>query len=159
MKNTAAMISAAVLAFGVPCGGAAAGDSYMVVAHAKAIDGGSFADRSGNRYRLHAVETPELGQQCQGANGDDYACGEEARKALEDLIGGIMTCNPVEAGMQELRIVRCYDFAGRDIGARLIATGWALPDRSTGVAMDYVWGEMEAEARSLGLWQGRFVLR
>ena len=46
-------------------------------------------------------------------------------------------------------------YAGRDIGQLLISAGWALPDRSVG--LDYVWEEMEAEARSLGLWQGRFV--
>ena len=44
---------------------------------------------------------------------------------------------------------------GYDINAEMIAAGWAVPDRAVG--QDYVFDEIEAEARARGLWGGRFV--
>ena len=105
------------------------------------------------RHRWGATGTP---MRSLGADGAEYSCGEQARTALAGMVDGILTCDLVGSDAADGGPVRCHDFAGRDIGSRLISAGWALPDRSIG--LDYVWDEMEAEARSRGMWQGRFVL-
>lgn len=155
MKRTAKTLMGAVTAV-LLAGGAEAGSDHVLIAHPEAVDGKTIVDDIGRRYRLHAIDAPELEQRCLGAEGEEYSCGEQARKALSDMIDGILTCDLVEAGAAEWKVVRCYDFAGRDIGQRLIASGWAIPDRSVG--LDYMWDEMEAEARARGLWQGRFIV-
>lgn len=158
MRKIAYVLPGAVLAAVLLVGGeAGAGNSdYVLLSHAEAVDGRSFTDGAGERYRLHAVDAPEIGQRCIGADGETYWCGQQSRDALARLIDGILTCDLVDSADEEWRHVRCYDFAGRDIGAKLVADGWAVPDRSAG-GLDYVMDEMEAEARRLGLWQGRFV--
>lgn len=137
-------------------GPAAAGGEYVLLSHPEAVDGMTIVDDNGSHYRLHAIDAPEIEQQCLSAEGEEYSCGEEARAALADMVDGILTCDFVPVEAAELKVVRCFDFAGRDIGARLISKGWALPDRSVG--LDYMWDEMEAEARARGLWQGRFIV-
>ncbi|MAZ18637.1 thermonuclease family protein [Oricola sp.] len=154
MKNTARVFTGAVMAV-LLAGAAQAGGDYVLLAHPEAVDGNTLIDDNGRLYRLHAIDAPDIGQQCLAADGAEYSCGEQARAALADMIDGILTCDLVKPDAPEHKEVRCHDFAGRDIGQLLISAGWALPDRSVG--LDYVWEEMEAEARSLGLWQGRFV--
>ena len=154
MKNTARVFTGAVMAL-LMAGAAQAGGDYILLANPDAVDGNTLIDGSGRLYRLHAIDAPDIGQQCLSADGAEYPCGEQARAALADMIDGILTCDLVKPDAPEQKQVRCRDFAGRDIGQLLISEGWALPDRSVG--LDYVWEEMEAEARSLGLWQGRFV--
>jgi endonuclease YncB( thermonuclease family) len=157
MRQLAKILPGVTVAFALCAGAAeAGGKDYVLLAHPEAIDGRSFTDDSGKRYRLHAVDAPEIGQQCIGADGEKYMCGEQSRHALAEMIDGILTCDLVGSQNTEWRSVRCYDFSGRDIGSRLISDGWAVPDRSVGT-FDYVMDEMEAEARQLGLWQGRFV--
>lgn len=155
MKGIVTSLVAAAVAAMLPDIAAAGSKDYMLLAHPKAVDGRTFTDDYGNVYRLHAIDAPDIEQSCLAADGREYACGKEARDALDRMIDGILTCDPVNAGATDTRPVRCQDFAGRDIAARLIAAGWALTDRSVG--LDYVWDEMEAEARARGLWQGRFV--
>jgi len=154
MKNTARVLTGAVMAV-LMASVAQAGGDYVLLSHPEAVDGNTLVDDNGRLYRLHAIDAPDIGQQCLAADGAEYSCGEHAREALADMIDGILTCDLVRPDEPENELVRCHDFAGRDIGQLLISAGWALPDRSVG--LDYVWDEMEAEARSLGLWQGRFV--
>lgn len=157
MRQVAKILPGVTLAVALCAGAADAGSKdYVLLSHPEAIDGRSFTDDTGRQYRLYAVDAPEIGQQCIGADGEKYMCGEQARDALARMIDGILTCDFVDAGGSEWREVRCYDFSGRDIGSRLISDGWAVPDRSGGT-LDYVMDEMEAEARQLGLWQGKFV--
>ncbi|QKV19311.1 thermonuclease family protein [Oricola thermophila] len=156
-RRTALAITGAVLAATVLAGGAVAGDrDYVLLSHPEAIDGRSFIDGSGAKYRLHAVIAPRVDQECKGVGGEPYACGEQSRDALARMIDGILTCDLVGRDDGEWQSVRCFDFAGRDIASRLIALGWALPDRSVGT-LDYVMDELEAEAGRLGLWQNGFV--
>lgn len=135
----------------------AAHSGEFMVSRPEAIDGRTFESDGGKRYRLHAVDAPELGQECLDPAGTPYACGESSRRALGVLIDGLLTCRTVAASdTANPPTVRCTDFAGRDIGAVLVSKGWAVPDRQGN--LDYVFEEMEAEARAHGLWNGRFVL-
>lgn len=155
MRPSAKALPGAVVAAALLATGAQAGSDYVLLAHPEAVDGRSFTDDSGKLYRLHSVDAPAIGQRCIDFDGEQYGCGKQSRDALAKMIDGILTCDPVDSGPAEWQTVRCFDFAGRDIGSLLISAGWAVPDRSIG--LDYVMDEMEAEARRLGLWQGRFI--
>ena len=155
MKHTLMTLAGVAIALSLT-GVARAGGDYVVLSHPEVIDGRTIVAEDGRRFQLHAIDAPDLEQQCLGADGAEYSCGEQARTALAGMVDGILTCDLVGSDAADGGPVRCHDFAGRDIGSRLISAGWALPDRSIG--LDYVWDEMEAEARSRGMWQGRFVL-
>lgn len=132
---------------------AKAADHQMYLAHPFAVDGQTLTDSSGNTYRLFAVKTPAPGRHCLDANGADYDCGEKARTILQVFSASVLTCTPIDQG-DDQKTIRCTDFMGRDLGARMVKTGWAVPDRA--VSDRYIFEEMEAEARRSGLWQGRF---
>ena len=149
------LFAASVLAVALMPAIATAQSSAFMVSRPEAVDGRTFQSEQGQHYRLHAVDVPDLGQQCLGPDGERYACGEASRNALGSLFNGLLTCQQVGSEPQGMPTVRCTDFAGRDIGAVLVAKGWAITDR--GRSLDYVFEEMEAEARDHGLWQGRFV--
>lgn len=130
-----------------------AAEQKVFLAHPTAVDGHTLRDDSGNVYRLFAVKAPSPGRHCVDVNGADYDCGEKARLTLEAYSSSVLSCLPVSADGDQ-RALRCTDFMGRDVGARMVKAGWALPDRT--VSHQYIFEEMEAEAHRSGLWQGRF---
>ncbi|WP_421852357.1 thermonuclease family protein [Oricola sp.] len=154
MTKSGILLSAAIGAV-LAAQPATAEPSYVVLAHPAAVDGRTIEDDHGRRYRLYAVDAPELAQDCLDPEGERYACGEASREALAAMTEGILSCDIVGIAPEAIKTVRCQDMLGYDIGSELISAGWALPDRASG--QDYIFDEMEAEARARGLWQGRFV--
>lgn len=148
-------IKSLVLHLAVLAGGtcANAGENTMYLSHPDAVDGQTLSDSSGNTYRLFAVKTPAPGRHCLDGNGADFDCGEKARTVLQIYASSMLTCTPIATNGDQ-KVIRCKDFLGRDVGARMVKTGWAVPDRA--VSDQYIFEEMEAEARRSGLWQGRF---
>jgi len=120
---------------------------------ATAVDGDTLAAGE-TRLRLHAIDAPEIGQTCS-RSGRTYPCGEEARRAMARILGaGAVACTGDGHDRYGRRIVRCTNAAGLDIGAALVAEGWAIAFRRFGE--DYVAQEEEARRRRLGLWAGQF---
>lgn len=103
----------------------------------------------GQRMRLKGIDAPEYNQTCQ-AQGRDYPCGREARKALADLTRGrAVSCDGWEFDKYDRLLVRCR--AGDvDVNDRMVRSGWAI---SYG---DYRGAEQEAKASQRGIWRGRF---
>ncbi len=59
---------------------------------ARVVDGDSL-EIGGQRVRLFGIDAPEGRQHCRNAQGQDFACGREAARALDTLIGGrSVTC-------------------------------------------------------------------
>jgi endonuclease YncB( thermonuclease family) len=129
----------------------AAADDFSI--RAAVVDGDTLA-AGGERLRLIGIDAPEMGQLCE-SSGAGYHCGEQARAALGRIIGsGALTCRANGVDRYDRRVVRCVNADGQDIGAAMVAAGWAMAYRQ--YATDYVAQEAEARAHGRGIWAGRF---
>ncbi|TXI09049.1 MAG: thermonuclease family protein [Rhizobium sp.] len=112
------------------------------------IDGDTLST-NGQRLRLQGIDAPEYRQRCS-RNGKDWACGEEARRALVTMIKtGTPECRGRERDRYGRLLVTCV--AGElDINARMVRNGMAV---SYG---GYVGEERAARQAKAGLWAGDF---
>ena len=128
---------------------AGAKDTTLYLSHPDAVDGATLQDGKGTMFRVFAISPPQDERICIEATMQ-VACTEKARDVLELYASSFLTC--MRMGLYEdMEAVRCRDFQGRDIGARMVRTGWALPDRSIGD--QYIFEEIEAEALGQGIWR------
>ena len=107
---------------------------------------------NGQPVRLYGIDAPELGQQCRSARGVPFDCGEAARAVLERMIGS----NPVRCSIFSVssagdQIGLCQ-VDGADLGTRMIADGWAFPQRR--LSNRYEAMEARAQSARVGLWAG-----
>lgn len=112
------------------------------------VDGDTLA-QGGERFRLRGIDAPEFRQQCRRDDAD-WACGQEARKALDRLVKtGSPECRGSERDRYGRLLVVCK--AGDvDINAAMVRSGMAL---SYG---DYEDEEAAARRSKAGLWAGDF---
>ena len=107
------------------------------------------------RIRLEAIDAPESGQQCEGADKKRYACGQTARAALVQLIGQrAITCKADERDRYGRALGFCF-VEGTDINAWLVERGHAIAYRR--YSRKYVAQENAARKAKRGLWAGRFI--
>jgi endonuclease YncB( thermonuclease family) len=99
------------------------------------IDGDTI-EISGERIRLHGIDTPEANQTCLNDFGKRWQCGQEATLALKALIRDhSITCKGAERDKYRRLIAVC--FAGlNDLNAEMVRQGWALAYRK--YSTDYV---------------------
>lgn len=104
--------------------------------------------------RLQGIDAPEYRQLCQDAEGRDYACGKEARRALQSLVRNVvLDCTSMEADQygRALSTCRTHD-THQDVARELVLQGWALAYRS----QKYAVAEAAARRDRRGLWAGQF---
>jgi endonuclease YncB( thermonuclease family) len=124
-----------------------------ITGRASVIDGDTLRV-DGQRIRLSGVDAPELDQVCQGS-GKNWCCGRQASLALHDKIEvRPVSCEPRDIDRYH-RVVAVCSVGGEDLGAWLVAHGWALAYRR--YSTDYVQEENGAAASKLGMWRGDFV--
>ncbi|MEO1700967.1 MAG: hypothetical protein AAFR71_02860 [Pseudomonadota bacterium] len=128
---------------------AGANDNKIYLSHPDAVDGATLRDGKGTKFRVFAIVPPSGSRICTEATAQ-FACSERAREILELYASSFLTCTNMGA-YADIQAVRCRDFQGRDIGARMVRTGWALPDRDIGD--QYIFEEIEAEALGQGIWR------
>ncbi len=117
-----------------------------------AIDGDSLRQRKQD-YRLHGIDAVELHQSCV-SNGRDYPCGQEAKRALGQLVRGkSLACLTLDDDRYGRNVVQCNS-GDLDINAEMIRLGWAIA--YTKHSQAYVDDEAQARRDSRGLWQGDF---
>lgn len=96
-------------------------------------------------YRLWGIDAPESKQAC----ADDWPAGQEATKALSDLIQGRAVACEARTQDRYGRTVGLCRADGQDIGAAMVRAGmaWAFVRYS----FDYVAQEAEAKAANSGV--------
>lgn len=105
----------------------------------------------GQRVRLIGLDAPELDQTCVDAAGREWSCGSKAKGFLADLIKNIdLSCQRTGRDFYRRVLARCTA-DGQDIGAMIVAAGWAQGD------FGYSSQEGEARAGQRGIWSGNFV--
>ena len=114
----------------------------------RVIDADTF-DVGGTRVRLHGVDAPEIGQPCV-INGQRRDCGQWAADAVAARFAGRQaTCEHRDIDRYG-RIVAVCRVDGQDIGAALVAEGWAWAYRRYSDAYDLE--EKGAAVAGRGLW-------
>jgi endonuclease YncB( thermonuclease family) len=146
MSRWPIIILALVLSCAWPAGAAS------LQGQASVIDGDTI-EIHGQRIRLHGIDAPESAQTCE-AGEQAYRCGQQAALALADYIGQ-RTVRCEQRGRHFQRIVVVCSVAGEDVGAWLVANGWALNDAR--YSRDYIDEEAAARDARLGIWRGAFV--
>ena len=111
----------------------------------------------GRSIRLWGIDAPESGQTCTDGSGKTYDCGRMAGgfllRALVRAPGVI--CHTKDTDRYGRTVAVCANSEG-DLGARLVAAGWAIDYRrySLGAYRDQ---QAAAKAERLGIWSGTFV--
>jgi endonuclease YncB( thermonuclease family) len=127
------------------------------VAHAataRIIDGDTL-ELNHQRYRLFGIDAPERKQQCR-RDGELWACGEAAKRALERRVAGMdVTCRERDRDKYRRVVAVCYA-GGQDLSRAMVRAGWAVA--YTRYSRDYVSDERAAKATKLGIWAGDFTL-
>ncbi|MBU2582529.1 MAG: thermonuclease family protein [Alphaproteobacteria bacterium] len=116
---------------------------------ARVIDGDSLFV-GGREVRMHGIDAPEGRQTCQ-RQGREWACGEEARRVLQRLIGrNSVLCKGLEIDKHQ-RLLAVCEAAGVDLNREMVAHGFAV---AYGRFHDE---EKVAKASGKGLWSGEFT--
>ena len=103
--------------------------------------------------RLHGIDAPENGQDCQRANGTKYNCGAEAEKHLKRLLSGSVQCTGSQFDNYD-RLIGTCESNSNNVSRAMVSAGWALAFRK--FSTDYVSDEQSAQASKRGLWAGSF---
>ena len=102
-------------------------------------------------YRLHGIDAPEHGQQCNRPGGGKWSCGKHATDALTALVQGkAVKCEP--RGKDGYgRVVAVCSAGGLELNDTLVRIGFAWAFRS--YSNDYVSVEDAARAAGVGIWR------
>ena len=139
-----------------PDGAIQADDGKEISGPVRVGDGDSI-DIGSTRIRFHGIDAVELAQHCKDGGGNDYACGEEAKRTLESLIGSkTVRCDERHGVDQYGRVTAVCSADGVDLNAAMVDSGFAVAYRQHSLA--YVPNEERAKAAKKGVWAGSFEM-
>ena len=104
-----------------------------------------------DRIRLVGLDAPEFDQTCTDAGGTTWPCGREASQRLRELIdNSSINCETQGRDRYGRYLGRCTA-DGRDLGAALVAEGFAVASFPS-----YRAEETLARREKRGIWAGTF---
>lgn len=127
-------------------------DGKTVVVNGKRWRG---ACRGGTVFELEGVVTPSLDQLCDTTDGRRWYCGRAAAAMLLEYVKERVVECKAERTKKDGTTVGTCRVEGVNLSDRMVAEGWALADRTTGI--DFVAAETQARQARKGLWQGGVV--
>lgn len=148
---TAAFVRYAIALAAVLC--APGLHAQIVTGPAQAIDGDTL-DLTGMRIRLFGIDALEARQSCE-RGGVSWACGQEARAVLAQLIEGrSVECDVRGTDKYGRSVARCH--AGNvDLAEIMVLSGFALALPQFSDA--YAASEARAKKFGLGIWNSDFL--
>ena len=121
---------------------------------ARVIDGDTI-EVSGQQIRLHGIDAPEQKQTCK-RDGEDWRCGLDATRALNDKIGEKpVRCEEQDRDRYRRIIAKCF-FGETNVNEWLALNGWAVA--YTYYSHDYSRAEAFAKSERNGIWASQFVM-
>jgi endonuclease YncB( thermonuclease family) len=109
---------------------------------------------NGIAFQLNGLDAVELQQSCY-VDGQAWACGAAATRALQTLVEGVtVSCTPTGATSGAAKLAVCMS-EGQDVGEYLVQNGWAVADPSQ--SDTYVAVEKAARDGAVGIWRGSFL--
>ena len=128
------------------------GATLDIAGRARVVDGDTL-DLGGRRIRLFGIDAPESAQTCE-RDGAAYACGQAAKRFLEEMIGGQpVACRARDKDRYGRTVATCT-VGTADINAAMVRAGWAVAYRQ--YSTSYVPLEEEARRSRAGIWAGTF---
>lgn len=110
----------------------------------KVVDGDTFDDSDGNRYRMYGIDAPEKGQ----------PFGKTAKRFLSGMIlNKNVKIEVMNADRYGRSVCKVYDENNSDVGAAMLKAGLAHHFRRYDDSAEYERFEVEAREQRRGLWQ------
>lgn len=110
----------------------------------KVVDGDTFDDSDGNRYRMYGIDAPEKGQ----------PFGKTAKRFLSGMIlNKNVRIEVMNADRYGRSVCKVYDENNNDVGAAMLKAGLAHHFRRYDDSAEYERYEVEAREQKRGLWQ------
>ena len=114
---------------------------------------GDLVTVGGASVRLKGIAAPMAGETCETRYGAIYDCYRKSTDVLQALIGNNeVSCEIVTTDRTGQKVGLCR-VGNTDLGAAMVARGWAFAYRRLSPA--YVPSEAFAESHRLGMWAGR----
>jgi len=137
--------------------GTVQGDNNQEISGPVRVGDGDSIDIGTTRIRFHGIDAVELAQHCKDASGADFACGEDAKRTLEELVRNkTVRCDERHGVDQYGRIAAVCTADGADLNAAMVDAGFAVAYRQHSLA--YVPNEDRAKTAKTGLWAGSFEM-
>lgn len=126
-----------------------------IVGDALVIDGDTI-EIAGEQIQFHGVDAPEDWQVCLDETGADYACGEEAARALDEFLAASRPtrCEFVRRDRYGRFIGACFRKDGEDVNRWLVSTGNAVERENHGQGV-YASAQESARSAGVGIWRGQ----
>lgn len=118
-----------------------------------AVDGDSLEEEN-RSVRLEGIDAPEYKQYCFDENKQEYMCGQDSLKYLQDLMANKKIHCRCEPELDRYKRELCVCFADDlELNRQMVAAGQAV----SYLSQNYKAEEKQAQAQKLGIWRGKFM--